>query len=271
MDEPLIVNVDSGQFEQVLMNLATNARDAMLHGGSLSIVTESSEIDSEYIKAHGYGEPGGYALVSVSDSGMGMDAATTKRIFEPFFTTKAQGKGTGLGLAVVYGIVKQHGGFINVYSEPGIGTTFLIRLPLLQGGEYDGEEQVPQAQPAGGKETILLAEDEKDLRELIKDVLTEFGYTVIEAEDGEDAVRRFTENRERIQLLLLDVIMPKKSGKDACDEIRKMGSDIRTIFISGYPPDVILKRGLLEEGRDLIRKPVSPQNLLRKIREVLDR
>jgi signal transduction histidine kinase len=270
-EDPLNVNADSGQIEQVLMNLATNARDAMPHGGSLSIVTESLEMDEEYVKAHGYGEPGRYVLFSVTDTGAGMDAATTKRIFEPFFTTKEVGKGTGLGLAVVFGIVKQHGGYINFYSEPGIGTTFRIYLPLLQGVEGAGTEPVPLPRPTGGTETILLAEDEALLRDLVKVVLTQFGYTVIEAEDGEDAVRQFTENRERIQLLLLDLIMPKKSGKDAYDEIRMMGGNVRAIFISGYLQDAIRKKGLLEEGCDLVMKPVSPQNLLRKIREVLDR
>jgi PAS domain S-box-containing protein len=268
---PLIVTADSGQIEQVLMNLATNARDAMPHGGLLSIVTEATEMSDDYLKAHGYGEPGMYALVSVTDTGTGMDATTTKRIFEPFFTTKEPEKGTGLGLAVVYGIVKQHGGYINVYSEPGQGTTFRIYLPLLKGGEGGGTEPAPLPKPTGGMETILLAEDEDELRTLLKAVLTEYGYTVIEAEDGEDAVSRFIENRERIQLLLFDLIMPKKSGKDACDEIRKMGSDVRAIFVSGYPRDVLQGKGFLEEENDLIMKPVSPQNLLRKIREVLDR
>jgi signal transduction histidine kinase/CheY-like chemotaxis protein len=270
-EDPLVVTVDSGQIEQVLLNLATNARDAMPHGGLLSIVTESGEMDSEYVKAHGYGDPGSYALLLVTDSGTGMDAATTRRVFEPFFTTKEPGKGTGLGLAVCYGIVKQHDGYINVYSEPGIGTTFRIYLPLFKGDEHADTGQAPQPQPTAGTETILLAEDEAELRKLLKDVLTEFGYTVIEAVDGEDAVRQFTENRERIQLLLLDLIMPKKSGKDVCDEIRKMGSTVRAIFVSGYPQDAIQRKGFLEEECDLIMKPVSPQKLLRKIREVLDR
>ncbi|MDD2337551.1 MAG: response regulator [Geobacteraceae bacterium] len=270
-EDPLTVTADSGQIEQVLVNLATNARDAMPNGGLLSIVSEITEIDSYFIKAHGYGEPGRYALCLVTDSGAGMDATTTKRIFEPFFTTKELGKGTGLGLAVVYGIVKQHDGYINAYSEPGIGTTFRVYLPLFQGGERADTEPAPLSLLVGGTETILLAEDEAELRKLLMTVLTEFGYTVIEAEDGEDAVCQFTENRERIQLLLLDLIMPKKSGKDACDEIRKMASDVRTIFISGYPPDVIQGKGLLEEGCDLVMKPVTPQNLLRKIREVLGR
>jgi signal transduction histidine kinase len=269
-EDPLVVTADSGQIEQVLMNLATNARDAMPQGGSLSIITESTEIDSGYIKAHGYGEPGRYALLSVIDSGTGMDAATTKRIFEPFFTTKEVGKGTGLGLAVVYGIVKQHGGYINVYSEQGSGTTFRICLPLLKGGEHAGVKPTSRPKPTGGTETILLAEDDEELRQLAKYILTEFGYTVIEAVDGEDAVSRFTEHRERIQLLLLDLIMPKKKGNDACDEIRKMGSDVPAIFISGYPRDVLQGKGFLEEGCELIMKPVNPQNLLRTIRAVLD-
>jgi PAS domain S-box-containing protein len=271
MEDPLYVNADSGQIEQVLMNLATNARDAMPHGGLLSIVTESTEFDTEYINAHGYGELGRYARFSVSDTGAGMDATTTKRIFEPFFTTKEVGKGTGLGLAVVYGIVKQHGGYINVYSEPGKGTTFRTHLPLLKGGERAETESASRPMPTKGTETILLAEDEAELRKLLKSVLMTYGYMVIDAVDGEDAISKFTENRESIQLLLLDLIMPKKSGKDAYDEIRMKGGDVRTIFISGYPQDVIQRTCLLEEGCDLIKKPISPQNLLRKIREVLDR
>jgi signal transduction histidine kinase/DNA-binding response OmpR family regulator len=270
-EDPLAVTADSGQIEQVLMNLATNARDAMPQGGLLSIVTESTEIDSVYIKAHGYGEPGRYAHCLVTDTGSGMDATTAKRIFEPFFTTKEVGKGTGLGLAVVYGIVKQHGGYINVYSKPGIGTTFRICLPLHKGGEYADTEPAPQQQPTEGTETILLAEDESELRKLLKAILITFGYTVIEAVDGEDAVSKFAENRERIQLLLIDLIMPKMSGKDVYDEIRKMESDVRVLFISGYPQDILQGKGLLEEKCDLIMKPVSPQDLLRKIREVLDR
>lgn len=270
-EEPLIVNVDSGQIEQVLMNLATNARDAMPHGGSLSITTGRADIDEDYIKAHGYGEPGRYALFSLTDTGIGMDATTAKRIFEPFFTTKEVGKGSGLGLAVVYGIVKQHGGYIDVHSETGRGTTFMIYLPLLPGGIPGDTETPPLPLPHEGKETILLAEDEAEIRKLACDVLTEFGYTVIEAVDGEDAIRKFGENREKIELLLLDLVLPKKNGKDVYDEVRRMGSNVRAIFVSGYPRDVIRRDGILTEGYELIMKPVSPQNLLRKIREVLDR
>lgn len=270
-EDPLNVNVDCGQIEQVLMNLLTNARDAMPHGGSLSIITGSAEIGIDYIKDYGYGEPGRYALISVTDSGTGMDAATVQRIFEPFFTTKEMGKGTGLGLSIVYGIITQHEGYINVRSEPGKGTTFQVYLPLLKGGKVVGTEFSPQTPLPVGTETILLVEDEAAIRQMEKEILTEFGYTVIEAVDGEDAVCKFKENRESIRLLLFDLIMPIKSGKDAYDEIRKMGSDVRAIFVSGYPPEAAQKNGMRAEGVDLIMKPVSPQNLLRKIREVLDK
>ena len=269
--ETLTVNVDSGQIEQVLMNLATNARDAMPNGGTFSIATESVEIDHNFLDAHNYGVTGRYAQISVTDTGTGMDAATTARIFEPFFSTKDVGKGTGLGLPIVYGIIKQHNGFINVYSEPGIGTTFRIYLPLLLENSLDERAQAPSLPIPRGAETILLAEDDTMIRTLTKGFLTDFGYTVITATDGEDAISKFKENKERIQLLLFDLIMPKKSGKAAYDEIKKSGSDVRAIFVSGYLLDVIYKKGLEDERCDLVMKPVSPQDLLRKIREVLDR
>lgn len=269
--DPLNIIADSGQIEQVLMNLAANARDAMPHGGSFSIVTDSIEIDRNYIDVHGFGEPGTFALILASDTGKGMDAATRQRVFEPFFTTKEVGKGTGLGLSVTYGIIKQHNGYINIYSEPDKGTTFRIYLPLAEATAVERNEPLPQLRPRGGSETILLAEDEADLRTLARQVLTEFGYRVIEAVDGEDAVSRYTEHKEEIQLLLLDIIMPKKNGKDAYDEIRKMGGEVRTIFLSGYPPDMIRKNGILGSEFDLVMKPISPQNLLKKIREVLDK
>jgi PAS domain S-box-containing protein len=269
--ETLTVNVDSGQIEQVLMNLATNARDAMPAGGCFSIITEAVEIDHIFINAHKFGATGRYALIKVTDTGTGMDAATTARIFEPFFSTKDVGKGTGLGLSIVYGIIKQHNGFINIYSEPGIGTTFRIYLPLLQEKSLEERAQSPSPPIPRGTETILLAEDDTMIRNLTKGFLTDFGYTVITATDGEDAIGKFKENKERIQLLLFDVIMPKKNGKDAYDEIKKSGSNVRAIFVSGYLLDVIYKKGLQDERCDLVMKPVSPQNLLRKIREVLDR
>jgi len=269
--DDLVVSADSGQVEQVLLNLATNARDAMPQGGIFSIVTERVEIDKEYIDFYGFGSPGAYARMVVSDSGTGMDAATKKRIFDPFFTTKDVGKGTGLGLSIVYGIVKQHKGFINVYSEPGRGTTFSIYLPLAKGELLAKAEQTMMQYPAGGSETILMAEDDAVVRELSKTVLTEFGYQVIEAVNGEDALQKFLEHRDSIQLLLLDIVMPKKNGKELYDDIKKTGSEVKVLFLSGYPAEVISNTGLMEDGSNLIMKPVHPQDLLRRIREELDR
>jgi two-component system cell cycle sensor histidine kinase/response regulator CckA len=269
-DKDLTVMADSGQIETVLMNLATNARDAMPDGGSLIIKTERIELDHEFIKAHGYGKPGFYALISVEDTGLGMDDKTKERIFEPFFTTKEVGKGTGLGLAMVYGIIKQHNGYINVYSEPRKGSIFKIYLPLIKSKV---EEAEPVAHPVlkGGTETVIVAEDDAQVRELIKEVLEGLGYKVMEAEDGEDALKVFNENKDRIQLLILDVVMPKKNGKEVYNEIGKVRPDIKAIFISGYNADIIHQKGILEEGLDFISKPILPDELLRKVREVLDR
>lgn len=268
-EKDLTVFVDRGQIEQVLMNLATNARDAMPDGGDLIIETGTIQIDEEYIKRHGYGEPGIYALLSVTDSGIGMDEKTRERIFEPFFTTKEAGRGTGLGLAMVYGIIKQHDGFINVYSELGKGTTFKIYLPLIM-SEVKEERIEPTAYPEGGKETVLVAEDDQAVRKLTRDILERFGYKVIAAEDGEDAIEKFINNKEDIKLLLLDVIMPKKNGKEVYEEIKKINPGIKALFLSGYTANLIHKKGILDEGLNFILKPVSPKELLRKVREVLD-
>ncbi len=262
---------DGNQIEQVLMNLATNARDAMPDGGLLMIETELIEIDEEYKKTHGYGEPGAYALISAADTGSGIDEKTRAKIFEPFFTTKETGKGTGLGLSIVYGIIKQHQGYINVYSEKGRGTTFKIYLPL---SENKVKEITPPLEPSLniiGTETLLLAEDDADVRKFTKYVLEESGYTVIEAEGGMDAIDKFMENKDKVRLLLLDVIMPKKNGKEVFDDIRKLKPEIKALFMSGYTANVIHKKGILEEGLDFILKPVSPAKLLKKVREVLDR
>ncbi len=260
---------DSGQLEQVLMNLATNARDAMPSGGYFTLTTGLENIDEQYISLHGYGEAGEYAVVSVSDTGMGMDEQTRARIFEPFFTTKETGKGTGLGLSIVYGIVKAQKGYINCYSEPGKGTTFKIYLPLIHGPAGKGDAAEIR-HPQGGRETILVAEDSEEVRKLTANILGESGYTVIEALDGDDAVKKFMENRRAVSLLLLDIIMPHKNGKDAFDEIRKIRPDIKAIFTSGYTADIIRQRGFLDEGLTLLTKPLSPRDLLTKIREALD-
>ncbi len=269
-DQDLIAMADSTQMEQVLMNLATNARDAMPNGGSLVISTNRVELDNEFIKVHGYGKPGAYALITIEDTGYGIDGETEKRIFEPFFTTKEVGKGTGLGLSMVYGIINQHDGHINLYSKPGIGTTFKIYLPLIQ-SKIEETERKDFPVLKGGEETVLIAEDDVQVRELTKEVLIGYGYKVIEAKDGVDAVQIFNENKDEVKLLILDVIMPKKNGKEAYDEIKDIRPEVKAIFISGYTADMIHKKGILEEGLNFISKPILPDELLRKIREVLDK
>lgn len=267
--EDVTVMADSGQLEQVLMNLATNARDAMPNGGRLTIETERTELSEEYVMGHGFGVPGPYVQISVTDTGTGMDEATKSKLFEPFFSTKEVGKGTGLGLAMIYGIIKQHNGYINVYSEPGEGTTFKIYLPVIK-AKIEGPKQAEIITSVGGTETVLIAEDDEAARELTKTVLQEFGYTVIEAKNGEDAVEKFMANKSRIDLLVLDVIMPKKNGPDAFNEIKKVMPDIKAVFISGYTTDAIHKKRLLEDNINFVSKPFSPQLILQKIREVLD-
>ncbi|HHT9136725.1 MAG TPA: hybrid sensor histidine kinase/response regulator [Candidatus Wunengus sp. YC60] len=269
-DKDCIAMADSSQIEQVLMNLATNARDAMPNGGCLTISTDVIYMDDTFIKAHGYGVKGFFTLISVSDTGMGMDEKTRERIFEPFFTTKEVGKGTGLGLAIVYGIVKQHNGYINVYSEPGSGTTFRIYLPLIKFLDEKAKAEI-HIVPKGGTETILLAEDDADVRNIIRISLEGHGYTVIEAVDGMDAINKFNENKGRIQLLLLDVIMPSKNGKEVYKAIKKTVPNIKAIFMSGYTNDIIQEKDILKEELHFLSKPVSPMELLKKAREVLDR
>jgi len=269
-DRPIPVCADSHQLEQVLMNLATNARDAMPEGGAFTVLAEQVNLNEDFTAAHGYGKPGAYAMITASDTGKGMNEDTRKRIFEPFFTTKEIGKGTGLGLAVVYGIIKQHEGFINVYSEPGKGTTFRIYLPIVVSTAREETATRREEAPARGTETVLLAEDDGSLRKLSRTVLTEFGYAVIEAVDGEDAVRKFRENKDVIHILLFDLVMPKMNGKEAYGEIRKIQPDMKVIFSSGYAPDIVRQKASLEDGAHLIYKPMSPMALLRKLRSVLD-
>jgi two-component system NtrC family sensor kinase len=270
-DRELTVMVDPGQMEQVLMNLFTNARDAMPGGGVLSISTNIVELDEEYVQQYGIAHSARYVLITVSDSGMGMDEKTREKIFEPFFTTKEFGKGTGLGLSIVYGIIKQHGGHINVYSEAGKGSTFRIYLPLIKRTQVEEAQPVPSVAPAGGTETILIAEDNEEVRNFTRHVLERNGYTVIESVDGEDAVTKFEKNKERVNLLLLDVIMPKKSGKEVSEIAKKMRPDIKILFTSGYTADIIHEKGIFDKSLDFISKPTTPKELLNKIRETLNR
>jgi len=268
-ERDLTIKADSGQLGQVLMNLATNARDAMPDRGTLSITTELAALDLAFINSHGYGRPGTYALLSVADTGVGMDGRTKKNIFEPFFTTKEVGKGTGLGLSIVYGIVKQHNGYIVCDSKPSSGSLFRIYLPMIRSVvETAVSETMLPIQ--GGAETVLVAEDDGAVRRFMKEILHQYGYTVIEAMDGEEAVGKFLENRDRVQLVILDVMMPKKNGKEVFDDIHAIRPEVKVIFASGYAGDVLHKKGLFNDGHAFIHKPVSPAELMKKVRAVLD-
>jgi len=269
-DEPLTINADPGQIEQILMNLLTNARDAMPEGGKLFIETGKIDLDEGFYYAHGYGTPGSYALIIVSDTGMGMSRETTEKIFDPFFTTKEVGKGTGLGLAMVYGIIKQHKGYINVYSEPGRGATFKIYIPLVPVQTQDATKSESPPQTGGGTETILIAEDDEAVRRMTTAVLEDAGYTIVEARDGEEAVREFSESRKPIHLVILDVIMPKKNGKAVYDEIRRLRPDVKVLFTSGYTADVLETQALVGLDVRFLQKPASPRVLLKTVRETLD-
>ncbi len=267
--EDVTVTADSGQMEQVLMNFAANARDAMPGGGKFTIETRRVKLNADFVKMHGLGKPGPYALLSVSDTGTGMDESTVKQIFEPFFTTKEAGKGTGLGLSIVHGIVKQHNGSLEVSSAPGKGTTFTLYLPAVK-RELEALRPRDRDAPRGGTETVLVADDDDEVRTTTRSVLSESGYTVLEAVDGEDAVRKFKKNKKKIALVLLDVIMPKKNGKEVYDEILKSKPEIRVIFTSGHAENIIAQKGIIAEGLHFIAKPAPPRELLIKIRTVLD-
>jgi PAS domain S-box-containing protein len=269
-DMDIICMADSGQIQQVLLNLATNARDAMPKGGHLTISTEIRQLDDSFMRTYGYGKAGEYALITVSDNGTGMTQEEMEKIFEPFFTTKETGKGTGLGLAMAYGIIKQHDGYIVVQSKPGEGTTFKIYLPTVKLKEEVLVDDAAESFQPMGTETILVAEDDEALRRLSEIVLTQSGYKVISARDGVEAISKFIDNKESIQLAILDMVMPKKSGKEVYDVIREIRSDIKVLFSSGYTADRLDKALLQTENVNLISKPVSPRNLLRRVREVLD-
>ena len=263
------VHADCGQMEQVLLNLCVNARDAMPDGGAVTIETENVMMDGEYCDAHAWATPGRYVLLSVTDTGCGMDAQTQTHIFEPFFTTKELGKGTGLGLATVYGIVAQHQGMIQVYSEEGRGTTFKVYLPSFERpASTVGTKVVGRA--TGGTETILVAEDDEALRKLIARVLNDAGYAVLLAADGEEALTIFTKHAMNIDMCLLDVVMPKVGGKTVYDVLRRQYPRLRFLFSSGYSTNAIHTDFVLKDGIELIQKPYAPGALLRKVRQVLD-
>jgi len=263
------VKADSSQIEQILMNLAVNARDAMPEGGKLVIRTANADLDETYARQHAGARAGAYVMMSVSDTGEGINPDVMPQIFEPFFTTRDQGKGTGLGLATVYGIVKQSGGCIYVYSEPGNGTTFKIYLPQVSGPAAPLESVGPEVTGIPrGSETILLVEDQEQLRELIRGVLEEYGYTVLEAQDTQTALRVVEETDLRIDLVLTDVSMPGKSGRHFIRILKHTRPDIRVLYMSGYAGDPFADA--LELDAPLLEKPFSNKVLLTKIRQVLE-
>ncbi|HET7208999.1 MAG TPA: ATP-binding protein, partial [Terriglobales bacterium] len=260
---------DPGQIEQVLLNLAVNARDAMPKGGRLSIEARNIDLDESYKQEHHQVVPGQYVVIAVEDSGCGMDRKTQARIFDPFFTTKELGKGTGLGLATVYGIVKQSGGYIWVYSEIGRGTSFKIYLPRV---EPSGQTPAPKESDKSsvhGSETILLAEDSDSLREMARDYLESIGYNIIEAASGKEALERARDFAGPIHLLLTDVVMAEMGGPELAEQLLALRPGVKVIFASGYTNDAIARNGVLDTAVVFIQKPYRPKALAQKIREVL--
>jgi two-component system, cell cycle sensor histidine kinase and response regulator CckA len=268
-EPPAHVRADPGQIEQVIINLAVNARDAMPKGGRLIIETSNVDLDDAYVRTHTYVQPGPYTMLAVSDTGDGMDAATLSHLFEPFFTTKEAGKGTGLGLATVFGIVKQSGGHITVYSEPGKGSTFKVYLPRV---DEKGDAVVPAAaEPVPtGHETVLLLEDEEAIRLLIREILETAGYTVLDAGRPEDAADLAASREGRIHLLLTDVILPGMSGAELARRVQETRPETKVLFMSGYTDEAIGHHGVLESGTHFLQKPFASDALLRKVRDVLD-
>jgi signal transduction histidine kinase/ActR/RegA family two-component response regulator len=264
------VMADPGQIEQVVMNLVVNARDAMPQGGKLTIQTSNVVLDEAYAEQHLGVTPGPYVMIAVGDTGTGMDKATQARVFEPFFTTKEQGRGTGLGLSTVFGIVKQSGGHIWLYSEPGNGTTFRIYLPRTAGLADWKPSSLPPLVDLRGNETILLVEDEDQVRTVAAGILRRAGYHVLEARSPGDALFMSEQHPVAIHVLLTDVVMPKMNGRKLAERVYAMRPDIKTIFMSGYTGDVIIHHGVLDSDAAFLQKPFTPDSLARRVREVLD-
>lgn len=266
----LPVLADANQIGQVVINLVTNARDAVPNGGSISISTRTAAINQAFVKRHGYGEVGPYAVISISDNGIGMDEETKKKIFEPFFTTKEMGKGTGLGLAVVYGIVRQHKGIVHVDSGPGKGSRFDVYLPLAEGKADIEDRSAEDASSWSGSETILVAEDDEMIRILAGDILRSSGYKVLLAKDGEAAIDIFREQPQAIDLVVFDLIMPGKRGFDAYLEILEIAPKVKVLFVTGYSEAEIERGELRNLELPLLQKPYSLTSFLRKVREILN-
>ncbi|MFP4038002.1 MAG: ATP-binding protein, partial [Desulfobacteraceae bacterium] len=264
------VKMDPSQVDQILANLCVNARDALEGGGKITIETHPVTLDKPYCAAHPDFSPGEYVLLAVSDNGCGMDRETRDRVFEPFFTTKDLNEGTGLGLSTVYGIVKQNSGFINVYSEPGRGTTFKIYLPRNTGNAGQVRPRDKEQLPLGQGETVLIVEDEASVLELSQKMLEKLGYTVLTGSTPGEAIELAEGNSARIDLLMTDVVMPEMNGKDFAQRLRARHPDLKVLFMSGYPASIISNQGQLEEDINFLEKPFSMSEMALKVREALE-
>jgi CheY-like chemotaxis protein len=264
------IEADPGQLEQAIMNLVINANDAMPNGGRLTIETANLVVDEELAAHHVDVNPGSYVLIAVSDTGVGMDDTTLQRIFEPFFTTKEVGKGTGLGLSTVFGIVKQSGGDISVYSEPGYGTTFKIYLPRTLGAPSPALGPVDTDDLPAGDETILLVDDDEHVRAFEREVLTERGYTVVEATGAHDAIRSASSYDGPIHLLVTDVVMPGMSGPDLAEQIGRLRPETKILYTSGYTSGALVHQGVVDHEIGFLAKPLTRRTVVRKVRELLD-
>jgi CheY-like chemotaxis protein len=264
------VTVDPSQFEQVIVNLAVNARDAMPDGGRLTIETANVTFDAAYAAAHAGMTPGSYVAISVSDTGTGMDRAVRAHIFEPFFTTKEPGKGTGMGLATVYGIVQQSGGAIYLYTEPGHGTTFRIYLPRVEGDSPATDAVEPAAPPSGGSETILVVEDEEAVRAYAVRVLSEQGYSVLEASSGAKALDIAAAQVGPIALLITDVVMPGLQGQQLAKQLRAIRPEMRVLYVSGFTETSVVQQDVAGDGVAFLPKPYTAESLALAVRHLLD-
>jgi two-component system cell cycle sensor histidine kinase/response regulator CckA len=265
------VLADPGQVEQVILNLVVNARDAMPNGGKLTIETANVELDETYCRRRNEVKPGQYVLLAISDTGTGMDAKTQAKIFEPFFTTKEVGKGTGLGLSTVYGIVKQSNGHIEVYSEVGKGTVFKVYLPQAPTAAKTAHLSATHKSVASGNETILLVEDDPGVQELAKDILEMNGYAILTATNGSAALKIFAEQKDKISLVLTDVVMPEMGGPELVKRLQKLRPDLKVLFTSGYPDRAVVHNGSLTPNVNFIQKPYAAASLATKVRDILDK
>lgn len=263
-----LVSADEVQIDQVLLNLCLNARDAMPRGGRITLETEQVVINGEYVRAHPWAKPGRYVLLSVTDTGTGIAPELLDRVFEPFFTTKTESQGSGLGLAIVYGVVRQHDGMVHCYSEPGVGTTFKVYLPILERQADVVGSKIVGSVP-GGTERVLVADDHAGARQVMVDLLTRAGYTVVAVEDGAQAVEAAT--REAFDLVILDAVMPRLGGAEARAHIRELRPEARVLFASGYGADALSEQLTAEDAREVLAKPTDPDSFLRAVRRALDR